>query len=159
LAVFAGRIGFQVATQYHEFDKATADFRAVTAKLPMAPKLSYLVFAHGGSTRAITPFIHLPAWVQAEKGGALSFQFIGWNYSPIRYRKDTKEVPPPVPEHWEWQPNWFDVRRHGAWFDWFLVRRFDDPSSIYARDPSIKLAAHEGSWWLFHREAAQPAGH
>ena len=151
LAVFAGRIGYHVALQYHAFEQNTADFRAVVQKIPQAPRLLYLVFSHDGSTRSITPYIHLPAWVQAEKGGALSFHFIGWGHNPVAYRKDSPHVPPPVPEHWEWRPNWFDVRSRGAWFDWFLVRRYNDPSGLFAADPNIRLVAHENTWWLYRR--------
>lgn len=151
LAWFAGPIGYHVAVQYHDFEKNTADFQRIVQKIPKAPRLLYLVFNHDGSTRAVTPFIHLPAWVQAEKGGALSFHFIGWNHNPVAYREKSPHVPPPVPEHWEWQPSWFDVRRHGAWFDWFLVRRYANPSGSFAADPSISLVEQQGTWWLYRR--------
>lgn len=156
LALFAGRMGYHVAVQYHAFDRSTADFQAVVAEIPKAPRLAYLIFNHEGSTRTVTPFIHLPAWVQAEKGGALSFHFIGWNQNPVAYREGSPHVPPPVPEHWEWRPTWFDVRRHGTWFDWFLVRRYADPASIFAADPTIELVAHQDTWWLYRRTRPAP---
>ena len=70
----------------------------------MSPKLMYLVFDHSGSTRSTTPFIHLPAWIQAEKGGWLSWHFVSWDLHPIRYRENDAHVPPPRPERWEWIP-------------------------------------------------------
>ena len=39
-----------------------------------------------GSGAINTPFIHLPAYVQAERGGWLSFQFATWGASPVVYR-------------------------------------------------------------------------
>ncbi|MBK7579621.1 MAG: hypothetical protein IPI67_05370 [Myxococcales bacterium] len=157
LAVFSGRTGYHVAQQYYAFEQNTRDFQEIVREIPKAPRLAYLVFNHDGSTRAVTPFIHLPAWVQAEKGGALSFHFIGWNHNPIAYRDGSPNVPPKVPERWEWQPNWFDVRKNGAWFDWFLVRRYGNPAGIFSADPSIHLVGQRGSWWLFRR-VERPAG-
>lgn len=148
---FVGRIGFLVAEQYYAFDLATEDFRRIERQVRPGARLMYLVFEHDGSSRRTTPFIHLPAWVQAEKGGALGFHFVGWNYSPIRYRENDPHVPPPVPERWEWTPQRFDMRVHGAWFDEFLIRRHSDPSALLASDPEVRLVAREGSWWLYRR--------
>lgn len=149
---FIGRVGYFAAVESWEFDRATRDFRAVASAVSPAPKLLYLVFDHGGSARRVTPFIHLPAWVQAEKGGALSFQFIGWDHSPIRYRKDAPEhVPPPVPDRWEWTPERYRHAERGKWFDEFLIRSRRDPAYLFQGDPTIELVRHEGSWWLFRR--------
>lgn len=156
LAVFAGRIGYHVAVQYNAFQTDSADFQRIVKKIPKAPRLLYLVFDHGGSTRAVTPYLHLPAWVQAEKGGALSFHFIGWNHNPVAYRENDPNVPPPVPERWEWQPNWFDVRRHGPWFDWFLIRRHNNPSNVLGADQEIQLVDQQGTWWLYRRARPLP---
>ena len=152
-----GKVGFFVAEQYYAYEQVTADFRAVSAAVPQRPKLMYLVFDHAGSARRITPFIHMPAWVQAEKGGTLSFHFSGWKQSPIRYRKDSPAVPPPVPDRWEWTPQRFQLARHGAFFDTFLVRSTADPGYLFRADSSIRQVAHEDTWWLYQREAkSQP---
>lgn len=146
-----GQIGFFIAEQYYAFDSATADFRAIQRHVTKAPKLMYLVFEHRGSTRKNTPFIHLPAWIQAERGGWLSFHFIGWQHSPIRYRENDPNVPPPVPDRWEWTPWKFRVQQHGAFFDEFLVRSGRDPSHLFRRDSTIQLVQREGDWWLYRR--------
>jgi hypothetical protein len=152
LALFIGKIGYFAASQFWQFDRQTADFRRVARQVSPAPKLLYLVFDHGGSSRRVTPFIHLPAWVQAEKGGALSFQFIGWKNSPIRYRDDPARVPPPVPDRWEWTPERYRHAQHGAWFNEFLIRSPRDPAYLFANDPSIVPVAHDGTWWLYRRK-------
>ena len=60
------------------------DFGAILKQFRKSPKLMYLVFDHSGSARRVTPYIHMPAWVQAQKGGWLSFHFAGWgDLSPI----------------------------------------------------------------------------
>ncbi|WP_104984528.1 hypothetical protein [Sorangium cellulosum] len=150
-------LGAVTLDNYRRFDRATQDFDAIIARIPPAPKLLYLVFDHGGSTRTTTPFIHLPAWVQATRGGWLSFHFAVWDASPVAYRPRTEPgavVPPPTPLRWEWTPEKFDVRRHGAFFDWFLVRRRAGARNLFAKDPSIVPVDHVGDWWLYRRTNA-----
>ena len=144
-----------VAKSYAAFDAATADFREITARIPVGARLGYMVFDHGGSNRTTTPFIHLPAWVQAEKGGWLSFHFVSWNASPIRYRA-AGPIPPPTPTRFEWTPERFDVRTRGKFFDWFLVRQRPSPEARFRADRTLELEAHVGMWWLYHRVRAEP---
>ncbi len=158
LAVGGLGVARVVVANYAKFDPVTRDFAAIVAEIPRAPKLMYLVFDHGGSTRTSTPFIHLPAYVQAEEGGWLGFHFAMWGASPIVYRPRDQPgavVPPPVPLRWEWTPQIFDVKRHGAFFDWFLVRVGGSPDRLFAADPSIERVDHVGTWWLYRR---RPAG-
>lgn len=155
-ALAAGGLGMSavVSRNYAVFDKATDDFAAITRQIPRAPRLLYLVFDHGGSTRATTPFIHLPAYVQAEKGGWLSFHFATWGSSPLIYRKRGEPgavVPPPTPNRWEWTPQLFNAGRNGAFFDWFLIRRSSSPDALFREDPSIERVDHVGTWWLYRR--------
>ncbi|MEZ4233883.1 MAG: hypothetical protein R3B89_32210 [Polyangiaceae bacterium] len=164
LGLFTTRYGLFVAQEFHDFDEATRDFQQVAQRIPQAPRLLYLVFDHSGSSKRNTPFIHLPAWIQAEKGGWLSFHMVAFGASPIRYRTDTDSslydgrgvIPPSVPDRWEWTPQRFRLQQHGAFFDWFLVRQRHDPSRLFAADPHIRLVSHDGTWWLFQREKAQP---
>jgi hypothetical protein len=143
-----------VANGYAEFGRATEDFHEITELIPRAPKLLYLIYDHSGSSRTNTPFIHLPAYVQAEKGGWLSFHFAVWGTSPVKFRTDPDAVvPPPVPIRWEWTPQKFDLARQGPFFDWFLVRTPDAPDVLFMGDPTIVRVAHKGRWWLYHREA------
>jgi hypothetical protein len=155
-ALAAGGLGISavVAKNYAVFDKSTADFEAITKEIPRAPRLLYLVFDHNGSTRTTTPFLHLPAYVQAEKGGWLSFHFATWGASPIQYRpRDAPGavIPPSTPLRWEWTPQIFNVARNGAFFDWFLVRRAASPDALFQADPSIERVDHVGTWWLYRR--------
>ncbi|HZO14648.1 MAG TPA: hypothetical protein VFB62_15350 [Polyangiaceae bacterium] len=147
-------LGKVVIDSWRPFDAATRDFDAVVARLPRAPKLLYLVFDHTGSQALRTPFIHLPAYVQAERGGWLSFHFAGWGAAPVAYRQEGGVVPPPVPLRWEWTPQRFEVARNGAFFDWFLVRSQHAPSAIFSADPSIAFEARSGRWWLYRRKGS-----
>lgn len=144
-----------VVEHWRAFHRATRDFDAVVERIPQAPKLMYLVFDHRGTGAVHTPFIHLPAYVQATRGGWLSFHFATWGASPIVYRSRDEPgavVPPPTPLRWEWTPQRFRVERHGPFFDWFLVRRDAAPDQLFRKDRSIERVAHEGSWWLYRRQ-------
>ncbi|HKQ68131.1 MAG TPA: hypothetical protein VJT73_02265 [Polyangiaceae bacterium] len=152
VVAISGRVALFNAEQWHEYDASTEDFRAVERSIQHSPKLMYLVFDHSGSTRSSTPFIHLPAWVQANKGGWLSWHFVGWDLHPIRYRENDPQVPPPRPPRWEWTPERFDLRADGPWFDTFLVRNRSDPGYLFAGDPSIEFVTHSGTWWLYRRQ-------
>lgn len=158
LGLTAGNQALFVARNYHDFDAHTEDFRRIVSHLPQAPKLGYMVFDHSGTNRVTTPFIHLPAWVQAEKGGWLSFHFLAWNVAPIRYRDNSPNVPPPFPLRFEWEPQRFDVATRGKFFDWFLIRSPGSPDYKMRVDPSLKLVDHQGMWWLYHRAAPDQPG-
>lgn len=151
----AGRMALFVASRWLAFEQATADFRQIAGNLPPAPKLAYLVIDHSlpapAGDKRWSPMVHLPAWIQAERGGSLSFHFAGWRIFPVWYRPPSVSVPPPVPRDFEWNPSWFQVNDQGRFFDWFLVRLHDDPAPIFAPDPSIQLVDHQGSFWLYRR--------
>jgi hypothetical protein len=141
------------ARHFEAFEQKTADFRRIVTKIPRAPRLLYLVFDHGGSARLVTPWVHLPAWVQAEKGGWLSFHFALFMTSPFRYRTDPDGiVPPRMPQRWEWEPQNFDVLRDASGFDWFLVRSGESPDWYFVGDEEIVPVAKDGTWWLYRRE-------
>jgi len=155
LAVSGLGVARVVVTNYARFDAVTHDFAKIEQEIPAAPKLLYLIFDHAGSTRTTTPFIHLPAYVQADKGGWLSFHFAIWGASPVHYRPRNEPgavIPPEVPLRWEWTPQIFDVRRHGAFFDWFLVRMGPSPDRFFAADPTVERVDHVGTWWLYRRK-------
>jgi len=147
------------ATNYRVFDAATEDFHRITRAIPEAPKLMYLIFDHSGSKQKHSPFMHLPAYVQAERGGWLSFHFAVFGASPLVYRERDEPgavIPPPVPTRWEWTPHKFRVLQHGLFFDWFLVRSRNSPSMAFRDDPSIIPVDHVGTWWLYRRKPASP---
>ncbi len=143
-----------VSANYRDFERVTEDFHQIIRKIPVGPKLMYLIFDHSGTKKKNTPFIHLPAYIQAEKGGWLGFHFSVFGASPLVYR-DPKEpgaiVPPPVPLRWEWTPQRFQVLENGRFFDWFLVRNATSPTQLFRADGAIVPVDHVGSWWLYRR--------
>ena len=146
-----------VADAHREFSTTTVHFRELVRELPKAPKLLYLVYDHQGSRAQNSPYIHLPAYAQAERGGWLSFHPAQNATFPFRYRDASDPnavVPPRTPVRWEWSPQQFQLDQHGDFFDWFLVRRAGSPDSLFASDPSIQRVAHFENWWLYHRPRA-----
>lgn len=141
-----------VAGVYASFDAETLDFRRIIAKIPPSPRLGYLVFDRQHPRFTAPAFIHLPAWVQAEKGGWLSFHFVGWDVWPIRYRKNSPSVPPPTPLRFEWMPERFDLKTRGQFFDWFLVRKAGGPDPRFAKEPDLRLVERAGALWLYRRD-------
>jgi hypothetical protein len=141
-----------VAENYRDFERQTADFRQILEFIPQAPRLGYLMLDLSGTTQHVSPYLHLPAWVQAEKGGWLSFHFVSWNQSPIRYREGSAQVPPATPLRFEWMPSTFDLHTRGRFFDWFLVRAHSSPDRRFAVDPSLRRVAVRGRFWLYRRE-------
>ena len=141
-----------VARDWGAYDASTRDFEQIVGGLPQAPKLGYLIWDRNDPRFKAPAFIHLPAWVQAEKGGWLSFHFVSWNAWPIRYRAAGPEVPPMTPLRFEWTPERFDLATRGKFFDWFLVRRGGGPDPRFVREPQLELVNHVGTWWLYHRK-------
>jgi hypothetical protein len=150
IGLFTSRVAYFVAERFDAFEELTADFRRIEAEIPRGSKLLYLVYDKSGFPAPYSRLVHLPAWSQAEHGGWLSFHFASWDFSPVRYRKGGI-VPPKTPPRWEWEPDQFRVREHGAWFDEFLVRDQTDPSWRFADDRSIRLVGSDGTWLLYHR--------
>ena len=153
-AIAIAPLGEFVADAHREFSATTVHFREIVRELPKAPKLLYLIYDHQGSRAQVSPYVHLPAYVQAERGGWLSFHFAQLGTLPLRYRDPADPdavVPPRTPVRWEWSPQQFQLDKHGAFFHWFLVRRVHSPDSLFASDPSIQRVAHFESWWLYHR--------
>ena len=153
-AIAIAPISEATAEAHREFGVTTTHFREIIRELPRSPKLLYLVYDHHGSRAKNSPYLHLPAYVQAERGGWLSFHFAAFGHSPLRYRSrqdPNAVVPPEVPVRWEWSPQLFQLDPHGSFFDWFLVRRMSSPDSLFAADPSIQRVAHFEDWWLYHR--------
>lgn len=149
-----------VTRSYASFDAETRGFAGLVAQLPQAPRLLYLVFDHSGTNRSISPFTHLPAWVQAERGGWISHHFETWGATPVRYRPrlgNEDVIPPPTPPTWEGRPDLFSMDTHGRFFDWFLVRSESNREWIFGADVyDVELVARADRWWLYRRRAELP---
>ena len=157
VCVAAALHGGFITDQFQRFERLTTDFRHALSQTPARPRLMYLVFDHGDFPKRTSPFVHLPGWVQAEKGGSLSHHLVNLNLYPVAYRggphRRGLRTPPDLGEKWAWRPQDFRVEKHGAWFDTFLVRnRRVDPSVLFDRDPNVQLMGRFGTWYLYRRQ-------
>ena len=150
IAISTLPMGSHVATQWRRFHKINADFRHILEEVPPRSRILYLIYDHRGAQKRHSAFVHMPAWIQAEKGGSLSFHFAGWKLFPVQYRAEG-EHPPPVHRDWEWRPQDFRAHVHAPYFDTFLVRHQLDPLPMLRSIPNLRLVKHEGTWWLFTR--------
>jgi hypothetical protein len=154
IALPAVDLGHEVASRYAEFDAPGEEFHQITRRLPLAPKLFYMILDHSGTSRSTSPFMHLPAYVQAEKGGWLSWHLARWGHAPVTYRPPDDPdavLAPAAPPAWEWYPEQLYDPRMTSFFDWFLVREKEAPDDLFAHDPSIVRVDQVGPWWLYER--------
>lgn len=138
----------QARLHYADFAEDAEHFHAVTRHIGKAPKLFYDISDHTVTNRTVSAFSHMAAYVQAEKGGWMSWSFAVWNQSPVTYRDRNEPGVVPLPPHPSWTP------KDKPFYDWILVRKAVSPAPAFARDPNIKLVDHQGKWWLFHRTYA-----
>jgi hypothetical protein len=147
LCAGAVHVSRETAKHYADFAETSEDFYAITRHIPRAPKLFYGVHDHTGTNRSTSAFSHLAAYVQAEKGGWLSWSFAIWGHMPVVYRPASEPGAVPLPPH----PS-FDPKHEKPFYDWMLFRDSESQAPRFAKDPKIKLVEHRGKWWLFHRE-------
>jgi hypothetical protein len=135
-----------VRAHYADFAQSSEDFYAVTRHIGRAPRLVYSIADHTGTNRSVSAFSHMPAYVQAEYGGWLSWSFAVWDHSPVTYRKSDDPEARLIPNFY---PR-FDPATQKPFYDWILIRQKTYPGLMFARD-HIELVDHQGMWWLFHR--------
>jgi hypothetical protein len=140
----------EVALHYADFAQSSEDFYTVTRRISRAPRLFYMIADHDGSSRSVSPFSHMPAYVQAEKGGWLSWSFAVWEHSPVTYRKVGDPEAVPIPPFY---PRW-DPAIQKPFYDWILIRQEQPADQMFVKDPAIELVDHAGRWWLYHRAAS-----
>jgi hypothetical protein len=150
MSLAAAGVSRQVASHYAEFSQTAEDFHAITRRIPRAPRLFYDIADHTGSSRTVSPFSHLAAYVQAEKGGWLSWSFATWEALPVVYRRPGDPEAVPIPSR---PPRW-DARVEAPFYDWILVRQDTPPDRAFVHDPAIRRVDHVGKWWLYHRVPA-----
>ena len=86
-----------VAEAHVEFAESLDGMWTLSDELPQAPKLAYLIFDHSGSKNHVSPYVHVPAYLQAIHGGWLSWHFAILGGAPLAYRDREEEgavVPP-----------------------------------------------------------------
>jgi hypothetical protein len=134
------------------FDREARPFDRVVAMLPDAPKLYFLSWDLNGSVIQTSPYHHFHAYVQARRGGLISFSFpeMFWNI-PIRMRDDAGV--PRRKQYSEWRPQEFDYDNVGYFYDYVLVRtsRREHRGVETLRKFPYELFYSDPPWELYRR--------
>jgi hypothetical protein len=102
-------------------------------------------------------YLHFHAYIQARRGGLISFSFaeLFWNI-PVRVR-DAAGVPVP-PEAAEWHPRHYDYDGFGYFYDFVLVRNRPGARGVesLAKFPYERIYS-DPPWELYeHRPQVDP---
>jgi hypothetical protein len=134
------------------FDDEAGPVREIVAQAEPGQRMLGLVFDRGSRVVNHAPYLHFSQYYVVEQGGVASFSFVDFPQSPVQYRADA--APPRLPNRFEWTPERFRFREHGAYYDYFLVR--DAPrhrgSRPFGRDQrGVELVTREGAWSLYKK--------
>lgn len=102
------------------FTKETAGLDDILDAIPKGQKVATLVFDRGSRYVAFSPFLHVGAYYQAERGGVSYFSFNDFPQSPVRFLPDDR--PPKAKPRWEWRPEAVKPDDELVWFDYLIVR-------------------------------------
>jgi hypothetical protein len=105
---------------YHAFldvSRQVGDLDRAVAVVRPGSRFLALVFHGDDGVMRWNPFLHAAAYAAVEKGGAAGFSFAENPAVPVRYRHPDRS---PHPN--EWSPWFFHVDKHGAFYDYLLVR-------------------------------------
>jgi hypothetical protein len=137
------------------FDREARRFDRILVSLPPRPRVLSLMFEAGSDImrRGTAPYLHFGAYVQAEKGGLLSFTFPArfWNL-PVTYHGD--EIPE-TPESFEWNMNLYS-ESFGRFYDYALVRIHGTRGVATSAAFPFELIAAVPPWQLYRRIVAPP---
>ncbi len=133
------------------FNRETADFRELIARLPLELKIRPLVFDRASPAfPGIPAHLHVPAYYAVEKGGNAGYSFAMYSISVVRLRAGVRAE---MPGGAEWSPERFDAEREADGYDYFIVKSaLDRTSALFAgTNPVAVLDQHVGDWWGYRR--------
>lgn len=132
------------------FDREARRIDPVLEALPARPRLASLVFDPNGDVMATFPYLHAAAYGQAKRGGIITMTFprVFWNL-PVTMRGDARV--PATPEGFEWNPNLFNARTFGQFYDYVLVRIPGTRALATTESFPFELVAASPPWQLYRR--------
>jgi hypothetical protein len=121
-------------------------FDEVVAQIPKGSRVVTLVFERQLEGLQLSPMLHAAGWVQAERGGIVTFSFAEFPSSPFAYRANPR--PPPIPLRWEWAPDSVVPDRDLGWYDYCLVQGRSKNIEVSRRFNEV---TRRGRWSLWRR--------
>ena len=152
LTLYAGTVHVERADA---FAAEAGAVREVLTHAEPGRRLHALIYDRGSRHINHAPYLHFGQYYVVDRGGVATFSFVDFPQSPVRY--DHERGPPRLPNRFEWTPETFRLDRHGAYYDYFLVR---DGGPHKPRKPfgaqaaEVELVHRDGRWALYRRTAA-----
>jgi hypothetical protein len=137
-----------------QFNKDANGFENILAKMEPGKRALSLMFERDDSASIAPTFVHFAAWYSALKSGVTDPSFAVTQIQPVTYRASQR--PTVGIQGFEWFPQKFDWQYHaGRQYDYFVARAPIDNGAYLFREATcgIELLAHEGHWWLYHRNS------
>jgi hypothetical protein len=134
-----------------DFNRETAGFHALMARLPAGLAIRPLVFDRGSRAfPGIPAHLHVPAYYSAEKGGSAGYSFAMYSISVVRFRPGVRIL---MGGGSEWSPESFNWERETSDYDYFIVKSASDRTSwlFPGPQPAAVLEQHFGDWWGYRR--------
>ncbi len=152
----AGGVLLVFALRLPGFNRETADFHALSARLPAGLAVRPLIFDRvSRAFPGIPAHLHVPAYYSVEKGGSAGYSFAMYAISVVRLRPGTRIK---MCGGAEWAPERFDAEREAQDYDYFIVRSATDrTSSLFnGANPAAVLDQHVGDWWGYRSVPSMP---
>jgi hypothetical protein len=149
-ALVAGVVAWMalLVVRFRSFDRDAHDYEDVAATIGPRPCIRPVIFIE---TVSDVPFLHLPAWTQAEKGGLYGLTFA----TAFPIGRNLPGSPEVMSQREGWESDRFDWRRE-------LVKRYDTyvvrsslPGAALTRrlfdgaGDRVKLLAERGMWHVY----------
>jgi len=155
-ALLAGLAALTFAVHWSHlirFDREARSFDEVIAQLPDAPRVYSLSWDQEGAVTETHAYHHFHAYIQARRGGLISFSFpeLFWNI-PVRVREEAG-IPKPGGDS-EWIPELYDEESVGYYYDYVLVRRHEKRPGVesFENFPYDRIYSNP-PWEVYRRRA------
>jgi hypothetical protein len=150
LALAASTLALHVP-RLARYSAEAASLSAVLAHVPERPKLLCLTYDNQGKLARSSPYLHVGARAQAERGGFLALSRVDYAWTaPLRRRRDS-QAPAPVFGS-EWDPAPLQAQPHLLLFyDSVLVSGKEPREMTILMNGAFKLVAHSGMFLLYVR--------
>lgn len=141
------------AVRAADFDRGAKNFLAVTDQAEPGNRVLSLVFFEDDEDSIAPTLLHFPTWMSATKGSLVDAGFTGTHIQLVAYKQGMLPKASVV-EHFEWQPETFNWKRHhGDQYRYFVIRSRTDVSSLlFSGAPCApRLVSSNQDWWLYVR--------
>ncbi len=146
--VLVGWTATNLSSLFRDFDREASSFEAIVKDLPRGARIMHLVLDTGSAVVTHPVYLHYAALAAARVEGVPSFSLAIDAAFPVGYQPGKK--PPASP--WEWRPAEFDWQRDGKWYDYYVVRGYFSPATLFrGHDAEVQKMRSVAGWTLMRR--------